>query len=808
MSLLVASKIFAKIFGQDIISQIKTSEDIKNLCNRLFEVVHFGPQFEELLFIVAAGRYLESENFRKFLNDEICKRGLAARVWINVNDFSNKLAKEFIVKTAGIDVVSLCTKVIDALIKKEITLRDAISSIFLKIFSADYFIFKQLIRNHSVPSMKAITQISKAPGDVESMFEKISEICENWRIPPALFGLANLTSKEDILHFIRDHLEKIKQSKVSSINDILNFPNFLLFLAVISLPDKPQGQISFEFFHELFSLIMNKKCNASVLSYVIDSFHNFTDEKVGAFIALAFAHRYYGAELYAKAVENITTDGKVYPVSIDIIIDSLTDRSKLRLTTISLQNVEVMKLLNSALSKLGKAPCIVLGIPWELTIPKERIPEEISKAVQIYEKNKITPPQLLKKIKNVTSIVEKVPVMAKKSELSALINCWKQIAMAESEISWISNYTHLITGQEIPILSDLKISLEETKEKIFKTLEFLLIKEYGKVLEGKSEYKSTKDVLLVVKNFIKQGYLPILIVIDGLRLDDYISMLRNELLAIGLKPLEETVIFALIPSITIYSRHAIFYGRQPEFFAYTSKGVYLKREDELFENAIGNTVFLCGSTQEIITKVRSMNLQQISKLQAVAVVLSELEKAVHGSPEAILAHMPESFAREIALLIRDIIEFFIKHKKKIAVIITSDHGLAEFFETTSVNVKVFKHLRRKRALDPVFSVVETPRFAIFPFISEVEMNASLHEIEQMCQGEAYAIPARRLGINRIALMVRKTNVPSVIDASRILFLFPKGRKKFETKIRQIVLHGGIHPIEVLVPLACWVPSVS
>jgi len=483
----------------------------------------------------------------------------------------------------------------------------------------------------------------------------------------------------------------------------------------------------------------------------------------------------------------------------------------------AMKNEEVLRSINEKLLSSDFNPYgVTAPLQWELHFSSiSKLSEMVNLARHYMEDCGVEPNRLLISLDQLLKLYPKLKEVKdaiKRKEISSLKEAFINLSMASRLLKLITEMLRRLYGSEkAPLINKMKILISNYQGSLNEAWERVLLRDYADIINNKSKEKSVISIPSIINSSIRNEEPLIMLVIDGLRIDDYLVKLKDMLLSAGFKILEEKSLISLIPSVTTISRRAIFGGSNVLriFSAFPRRNIReLKREDEMFKEVYGGeTIYLQGAVAHIknvvISLERSNGLRKIN-----AIVLSELEKAAHGAAEGFLAEISLEYALEVSRL-AELVAKILKRKfnSPVNLIIASDHGLGLFTKETETDIKIIlRKISRKGLLDPAHEPYIVERYAIIPTISSDAAILAKNLVDLEFKSDIYAVIASEMGYDKIILKLRDQDLLDKVSARNVLFLFPRGRKRFlveKRRKRRVVLHGGLLPVETIVPFAIF-----
>mgnify|MGYP000347787503 CR=1 FL=1 len=552
-----------------------------------------------------------------------------------------------------------------------------------------------------------------------------------------------------------------------------------------------------------------------LLSNIAELLRTFDAVKFSTALYIQRILEIHGYRHYLYLIDKIyTKEEMIYVVSLQNMFASRFGIVSRKAIALSMKNPDALRLVNTILVNSALKPNgVTAPLYWELT---QRITQKLGDIVRLaldyFIDNGVEPNSLLEQLFDLLKLypkVEQIKENIKSNEINDLKESYINLAFFSSVLEIIRRSLRSLYGkEENPLVNKAKMLISNFTGMLNDAWERLLVSRYWEIISG-NQYEIVYKVPEYIKDVFKQEKPIILLVIDGLRVDDYLVKLKQMLINRGFKVIEEKSILSLLPSITTISRRAIFGGKQVlELFApipYAHKHRMLREDEHLKEQFGPNVLYFHGAVRHVINLLTKLEREK-KKIDIIAIVLSELEKAAHGATEGFLARISTEYALEVSRLAEYAAKIFKeKHKKEPILILASDHGLGLFTKVTETKINlILLKLSQRGFLDPAHEPYVSERFALVPLIGSDIIDAVKNFVELEFKGEIYAIPASKLGIKRISLKVRGQDAHDLVLADKILVLFPRGRRKFVTEkraARRVVLHGGLLPVETIVPFA-------
>ncbi len=830
-NLIAVKKIFKEIFQRDpegIIAYLAadlTNQVWPKLETFLIQEIMLRPALADIIPLIHS--IVEEKNKSDgllFLEDMIRKLCLAVRSWRR-SIVSLKRIEKLVDLTRNMDRIYLILFAFHKLNKNEISVCDCFSLILTILPISDLEKKTLLISNGCVPSEKlldalkndkinvdeAATDVAKALMDAEKKWAPEVSIAE-------LLGISWLA----YLHgsFLKEWLQKKIEENVNKFTG--KMPEFLLDLLKIALILSVY-QVNCK--HDDCSLIVRMLYAVRKrfveyplvhLAMIAEALRNLDSDSLSVAIYLQRILEIHGQIPYLYIMDKLYKDTeKIYVVALQTMISSRLGIIAKKTISLAMKNTNALRIVNDLLRNTNFKPHgITAPLLWELAFPpSEKLIEITRYAIRYFEDGGVAPNELLINLHELLKIYPRVTEIKdalKRGKLEELLDAYIAISQFSALLNDIREDVRRIFGyEESPLLIKCKTLILNYEGMINDSWERAFLAAYSELI--RREEKFVFSIMNDVKQYYSQDYPIILLIIDGLRIDDYLVKMRKSLESRGFKPIYETQKFSLLPSITAISRRSIFGGKNVfKIFCPIPAhlGEKIQREEDLLRLHFGSsTLYLHGAVRHIINLISRLEKDE-KPPKVVAVVLSELEKAAHGAAEGFLAHISLEYAIEVARLAEMLAKVLKTYYDNPPILVLcSDHGLGLFTKITDTNINnVLLLLKKKEYIDPAHEPYVTERYAVIPLLGkELSVSAkSLIEVE--FKGEIHALLASELGMEKVALKVRKQNAFDAISADNVVILFPRGRRRFITgarKKRRVVLHGGPLPVETIVPFAIF-----
>lgn len=789
----------------------------------------YRPPIIHLLPLIHVGTSMKNkEEALLFIEDMARRLGLVARVWKRsrtidtlINRFKKILQKY--------DRIEILVKSLYLLLKNKATLSEICSVLIFLLPLDDKHKETLLIKTGCIFSGTFLNELDKEI-DLSNALRELSKCLMNaertWAPEVSiaeLLGMAWLAyvSSRILLEWIKNKINLAIEAMTSR---VVTFPedflDILKLAMVIALSEVKCKSNDCKLVVRMLLSIRKRflEYPISLFSNIIEAVRNFTSDLLSTAIYLQRILEIHGHFTYLYLLNNYFQNRDLVKViSIQHIIQSRLGILARKIISYAMKNEEVRRDINKKLMSSDFNPHgVTAPLQWELRfLSISKLSEMVNLAKHYMEDCGVEPNRLLILLDQLLALypkIKEIKSVIRKKEISALKEAFIDLSMAARILKLITDALRRLYGSdEAPLINKIRTLILNYQGSLNEAWERVLLRDYVDIISGKSKEKSIINIPSIIGSTIKKDAPLIMLVIDGLRIDDYLVKLKEALLSTGFKILKEESLISLIPSITAVSRKAIFGGSSvlKIFSTFPRRNISnLKREDELFREFYGGeTIYLQGAVahvKNIITSLeRSNGLKKIN-----AIVLSELEKAAHGAAEGFLAEISLEYALEVSKL-AELFTKILKNKfnSPIYLVIASDHGLGLFTKETETDIKIIlKRLSRKGLLDPAHEPYIVERYAMIPTISPDAAILAKNLVDLEFKSDAHAIIASEIGYGEVILKLRGQDLLDRVSAKNVLFLFPKGRKRFlveKYRKRRVVLHGGLLPIETIVPFAIF-----
>lgn len=92
-----------------------------------------------------------------------------------------------------------------------------------------------------------------------------------------------------------------------------------------------------------------------------------------------------------------------------------------------------------------------------------------------------------------------------------------------------------------------------------------------------------------------------------------------------------------------------------------------------------------------------------------------------------------------------------------------------------------------------------------PFNEETMENA-IHMVRKSFNREILMLPLKELHVENVTLKMKESDIWDLVDARKVAIIFIHGKKRFRIsriKYKNVVYHGGLLPVETIVPFGVF-----
>lgn len=464
-----------------------------------------------------------------------------------------------------------------------------------------------------------------------------------------------------------------------------------------------------------------------------------------------------------------------------------------------------LRLINNILLDTNIKPRgIAVGIPWELYGDLENLLKNTERAINFFRESRVPPPYrivlLHRLLRNLKAIISINPKNIKDFHqiLDAILIAIKTRSLANKFISILKRFYGCIPG----FFKILK-NLDKIYSNLSKRWEYYIIKNYSTLLKESKELFTVSSLKNIMDTSTDEKSFNIIVIFDGLRYDDFIMRLWPRLKHAGFKKIRILPKISLLPSITNISRRAIIMGEVPRNIIFSKE--FRQKEEDILKRRFESVEYYYGPINKILNRFK----KQRQHKKNIIIVLSELEKVMHGASEEIMAHFVEEYLDNIMELLMFIISKISEKTKKIYLTICSDHGLDAYIRYEILDDYV-DELREKKLLDTSVEPIIKERYAIIPLtsIDAIFEAEQIYRSKEEYRNKFWLTSANKLLLENIEFTRKGARILTTLkNASSCIVLFPKGKTKFIQK-RGAVYHGGLSPEEMITAYGLFLFSFS
>ena len=791
----------------------------------LLKEYYFRPPLMEILPIFHACKEIPDKVEAIAVMDRLIReKGAVLREWSRISKRVLEV-KSFISKAKFEDKMDVLIRLIIALIDGAITFLDFFSIIVSLSDLEEKEKVGILLSYGCKPEESSIEKVLNKPKDFSRIISAL-RIAQRKFEPEfslqEIFGIKRPSSISSYL--LNIWLESILQKAIIEIDEghIRTGENIrmLLKLAIaLSLTrtryKSPEKSLIIRYLLSLGRRILDSPI--TLTSLLLDAVRNLKDSEIAQALLIQRFLEVHGEKAYFALMENIVPREKwLHFLILQIIFSSDIGVLSKRMMAYALSSEKILAKINMILMREKvRARGLTVGIPWEIRNASiDELEKMVKEAKKFFRDAGVEKPDSLRLLEDVLKKWERVKYLGEKVKFDNIVHLgetYRDVSILREDIERIQGVVRVVYKTEsIPPFGKILKDVSGILSRFSEEWEKRILEDYPKALNGKIKLPLIAYTLKKMKKMIKERPL-VLVVIDGLRIDDFNSKLRPLLLKMGFKPVEETIAISLIPSITSVSRRSIFGGLEsvrclsnvPRMM-----GCEMKREDELLKrNLDPSAVYIHGPFGTVFSILDNLPLK-LKNTRLLAVVLSELEKAAHGATEAFLARISTDYAEEIARVIKLASKASrLINKEKPYVIVTADHGLEAFTKFVEPPVEVMLNkLKEKDFLETIHLPEIRERYVIIPLKRSEDAQSAISLIEMVSHGQVKGILASKLGYHKVGLKLKVEELYDAFPSDKAIVIFPEGNRKFFYKgVRKgrVVFHGGISPSEMLIPFSIF-----
>ncbi len=792
----------------------------------LLIISKFTPSATELFQYFHAYKYYSNhlEGLRK-LDELIRHKGLLSRSWGRPRWVLNKI-KKFVEDVESRANFEVFVYILNLLLEGKILIDDVYAFLLYLIPSHNKEQkIKYLFDNGILPSDELANVIE---GEIELKRDYLFNILKALKIAESTwFPEISIIEIIDLPYgtqynsslletWLKTKFEALRDIEISEFLKKEKIPSQLLPLlkfAIILMTSKikPLSEVTSLIIRYILSLYNRLKYMAiPIISNALVALQQLDDIEIGIAIYLQRFLEVHGPEPYIQLTEAIFGDKSILIPFLGLLVNSSQGIGPRKILAMAVKSDKIIKAIRKYLVVLNnfKPRGFTAPLPWEMELKfSEKVERRLNASIHYFEELGLVPPLPMINLEKAISIekdVENLLINVRNIDFDAIIDSTIKKITAEGAINSVKDYLSEYFGNyDVRLIRSLESRLDEVSRKIGKEFERRFVSEYKNLLE---KYSFVAEAINKAKEIIGENKPIILFVIDGLRLDDYISKLKPLFKEKQLEIVLDSYLFSFLPSITTYSRRSIFSGEKPPktlAFPLKTAGFSLTTEEEYLIKRFPNSMYIKGSLGEINSKLKSISFsEKLKGVKVIAFVMSDLEKAAHGSAEGFLAHMTMDYAMEIANTIKNaIISYYEVNKVVPYIILVSDHGLEKFTKVTEFSPRQIVRVGRDNGyLDPSHEELITPRYMIVPCVSPEKTKLLILRLPKEIRESIWAVTGSELGMEKVAVRMRNESYLELVDAEKVLFIFPRGDRRFKVgPTRSVVYHGGALPSEIIVP---------
>lgn len=793
-------KILGGEFTNIFLRETNTRLIARKLISRLY-IMSRVPPFGDLLPGLVAAIFEHPSKRITIIEDFIARKGLLSRVWIE-----SKIVETNIKKCLGL-IRSLSPeeiiKVLAFLIEKGSSTGNF--EIRLRLLTDILFVLEASVRDASsqeseiTPSsdllsiLETIEKLEVSPRNIFDAFFRT--ICKYW--PQNVIDEINLVLRLLFGYQLREASSTLFSDVVSKKSpEAIRVLEFIIILGLIPLPLK--------FVRETLRLrlvvfLLRRYITGDIPSVVgllrVLQLTASLDRTslLNLLTILRFAS-IHGGFIALKLLEDIFPESDLLrdaAVAI-LVFASLRDHELSTIVSLAIKrNRAGLKLINDILLKSTLKPHgIVASVPWELYGTTDKLLKTGRAAIKYFRDSHVAPPRRLVRLVMLLKQINEA-INLRPREIHDILNLKEKLELLLEVLGRGHEFASDMKRSfgVLPGFFKILNSVSKAYKKLGEKWSYILLREYHNQLAKNPQLFVTSILDTEREKDIPTIYL----IIDGLRYDDLILRLLPKLRRCGFRLISQGSKISLLPSITTISRRGIMLGRPPQSFALSPKS--LKKEEEIILSRFGPEVEAYYGPIAVIYNRFTTKEKHSDRI---IIVLSELEKSMHGASESVLAHFVDEYLNNIAELLMHIAVTLTRRNKKIRVILSSDHGLGifpKFYDPSSF----LDTLVERRAIDYSLEPLIRERYAFIP-LRDVQTQMVVQHIynsDDEFRSAFWLIPAELLGFREIEFYSKGTKlITKTKIASQVVAIFPKGNKKF-LRGRGAIYHGGLSPEETL-----------
>lgn len=794
-------ELIKQILGDSIVFELEHSTDLKRVSTKLLDNLHLTslfPPLRDLLPALAASIF-EPPTYRiAFIESYIAKKGLLSRVWIKSTDAEEQFRRGIkLILDLGPDTLMkmLVTTIHNCVAesKFETKLDCLMDAMFILYASAGKL---DPTEPKLIPSQRLLLELTKHNKlniNVDEIIERISKTLYSvlpQRLLSYLDFMLRVLANAGLDELSSDIILRLLSSRKLEAIKVLGV--IIVLYAGFVHPNRLKEQVRLnllEFLIREYVISANCAIHGWLVSFLLAM--NASRTELLNLLTLFKLAATHGGRVALRLLEALFEDPWIYlAASMLILLTALhnNDLEAISLLSISKNGIR-LKFINDVLVKSGLKPRgLTAPIPWELYGHINKLLDNCRTAIINYKHMHVPPPRNLKQLntflKHANSVLNlelkdamSLDELKQKLELTLETLNRGQVFASEMRRNFgvLPGFSHVINA------------VSSTYKKLGDRWEYTLLRNYPSLIITHREIFTLSSLDIVQKE-----QRPVIsLIIDGLRFDDLTSRLLTRLKKRGFKLIHGGAKISLLPSITTISRRAIISGELPK--SLTISKTSQKREDEILLSRFGHDIeFYYGP----IATVYNRFSEREHHSDKIFVVLSELEKSMHGSSEKILAHFMDEYLHNIIELIMYLVTSTAKRHREIMILLCSDHGLGTFVRFYDLSTFLDK-LTDKRLIDPSVEPLIKERFAMIPIRDSQQLSQvqQIYNSEEEFRSSFWLLRADSLGFKEVEFILKGTKtLTRVHPSSSVAVIFPRGDRKL-IKGRGAIYHGGISPDE-------------
>ncbi len=800
-------KIFRNILDDSDLEALLGSTDMYRLLKieeKLMALEGVVPPIRDILPVIHACVFEDAKSRKKLLVDSIKRMGLLQRVWSPNEALKRKIEETFWeVRDIGIDrvlggVISAIHRYLVSGDESAIDLAIMMVSVLLSQSIDEYVCSGVSPRENMDSFLRKMKGMSLADTDgmltqvLDNIYKYVpKEITEEFIMSLSLlFGWG----REDI-----NTSNLVGKAK----DDAQKVARILLLIIILSIVAKHykgirRDMLSIETIRWIMRLCMAARGDIRIKA-LIDAVRFICVSGRGVVRICLLLQRLievHGGEILVEVMDKVIPANFLGDAAkMLVFVNSLRGYMPQKIIAQAVRSSKYeLRVLNMALLEQKVRPRgIALAIPWELYGRPTELLKACKEALDYFNNTGVRVPTRFLLLRKFLELVRQAEGIHKEDikgmdieQLIGIIPLFMRLKrISEKLFGKMKKFYGYVPG-----IYKIMRQVDTTYGFLVKKWEYMILSKYRDLLDDKAELFT----MSIGREFstTRMGEASVLVIIDGLRYDDFVVSLVPKLLRIGFRKLLIKPKISLLPSITNISRMAIIEGCRQNVFAISKR--LRRKEEDIIKGKYGDMEFYYGPLDVILNKFRAKS-KHSSRL---IFVLSELEKSLHGASEAMLVHFVEEYLDRIVELLMYVASRLAQNFDTVRILICSDHGLGVFFKYVDIDGFV-EELRRRRLIDGGLEPTIKARYALIPLRSSTDFLGveNIYRNTEEYRREFWLIRADELGFESIEFRrIGSELLTGVKRADSVIILFPKGNTKF-IRGRGAVFHGGITPEEMI-----------